>query len=296
VWCFALSIGVHLVVLAWGVITFAARPLAPNPAEAMPVDIISATDFSQLTAGARNAPKIDITKPVAEKVAERKVAEDPTAKVEKKEVKAATDQQPPPPPEPQPPAPAEKKQSEPKQDLIAEAIKKDQAKKPEPKKSEPKKAEAKAPTPPKKQDSPKFDPRQVEALLNKRTPQRLAATADAVNSTATLGAPTAIGKQLSMSELDALRARLAQLWNPPAGASNPEELVVQIRIRLKPDGTLAAPPGVISYGQSARSVAARDSAVRAVMRGQPFDMLKPEHYEQWKDIEITFDPRDMIRG
>jgi hypothetical protein len=25
-------------------------------------------------------------------------------------------------------------------------------------------------------------------------------------------------------------------------------------------------------------------------------MLKPEHYEQWKDVEITFDPRDMIRG
>jgi hypothetical protein len=24
-------------------------------------------------------------------------------------------------------------------------------------------------------------------------------------------------------------------------------------------------------------------------------MLKPEHYEQWKDIEITFDPRDMFR-
>jgi hypothetical protein len=25
-------------------------------------------------------------------------------------------------------------------------------------------------------------------------------------------------------------------------------------------------------------------------------MIKPEHYEQWKEIEINFDPRDMIRG
>jgi hypothetical protein len=25
-------------------------------------------------------------------------------------------------------------------------------------------------------------------------------------------------------------------------------------------------------------------------------MLKPEHYEQWKEMEITFDPRSMIRG
>ena len=38
------------------------------------------------------------------------------------------------------------------------------------------------------------------------------------------------------------------------------------------------------------------SSVWADLRGQPFDMLRPETYEQWKDIEITFDPRDMVRG
>jgi hypothetical protein len=52
----------------------------------------------------------------------------------------------------------------------------------------------------------------------------------------------------------------------------------------------------VSSGSSPLSVAARESAVRALFRGQPFDMLKPEHYEQWKEIEINFDPRDMIRG
>jgi len=101
--------------------------------------------------------------------------------------------------------------------------------------------------------------------------------------------------QLSMSELDALRQRLAQLWTPPAGAKNPQEIVVQVRMLLKPDGTLAAPPMATNSGSSALFMAARDSAMRAVLRGQPYDMLKPEHYEQWKDIEITFDPRDMLR-
>ena len=288
--CFAVSILVHLVVLTWGVLTFAVRPPASESKEAMPIDIISVTDFSRLTAGAPNAPKGEASKVLVEKVAEAKAPDDPTAKIDKKEIKAATDQ-PPPTPEPRPPVPAKKEQSEPKRDLIADTIRKDLAKKPEPKK-----AEAKAPTPPKKQEAPKFDPRKVEELLDKRTPQRLAATGDAVNSTVALGAPKGLAQQLSMSELDALRARLAQLWNPPVGASNPEELVVQIRILLKPDGTLAAPPGVISYGRSTLAVAARDSAVRAVLRGQPFDMLKPEHYDQWKDIEITFDPREMIRG
>ena len=86
------------------------------------------------------------------------------------------------------------------------------------------------------------------------------------------------------------------LWNPPAGAQNPQELVVAIRIRLKPDGTLAGPPMVMTSGQSPLFMASRDSAIRAVFRGQPFNMLRPENYEAWKDIEITFDPRDMIRG
>jgi serine/threonine-protein kinase len=67
-------------------------------------------------------------------------------------------------------------------------------------------------------------------------------------------------------------------------------------IRLKPDGTLAAPPQVTTSGQTPLFMAARDSAIRAVFRGQPFDMLRPETYEVWKDIEVTFDPRDMVRG
>jgi colicin import membrane protein len=29
---------------------------------------------------------------------------------------------------------------------------------------------------------------------------------------------------------------------------------------------------------------------------QPYDMLKPDHYDLWKEMEITFDPRDMFRG
>jgi colicin import membrane protein len=108
--------------------------------------------------------------------------------------------------------------------------------------------------------------------------------------------PRGNAAQLSLSELDALRARLTQLWNLPAGAKDPQELVVQGRIKLKPDATLAAPPTVLNNGKTALFLAARDSAIRAILRGQPFDMLRPEHYEQWKDIEITFDPRDMIRG
>src|SRR5258708_6132737 len=158
---------------------------------------------------------------------------------------------------------------------IAAARAKDKAKKPEPKK-----ADVKPPTPPKKPapPTPKFDPKQVAALLDKRDSTRLAAAGETLNSAPSLGLSNGAAAQLSLSELEALRARLAQLWTVPAGAQEPPE------------------PVVLSSGTSPLFMAARDSAIRALFRGQPYDMLKPEHYEQWKDVEITFDPRDMIRG
>jgi colicin import membrane protein len=165
------------------------------------------------------------------------------------------------------------------------------------KKQEAKKERSRAEKPkPEKQERPRFDPDQVAALLDKRAPQRHLSTGDTLNNTASLGLPSATSARLSQSEIDALRARLAELWNPPAGAKNPEELVVRVRIQLTRDGRLIGGPQVITSGSSILFQTARESAIRALFRGQPFDMLRPEHYEQWKDIEITFDPRDMMRG
>lgn len=86
--------------------------------------------------------------------------------------------------------------------------------------------------------------------------------------------------------------RIATHWNPPS-VKNPEEIIVRVRINLKPDGTLAGPPTVVTTGTSKDYLAARDSAVRAIFRSQPFDMLPPANYDLWKVIEITFDPRSM---
>ena len=283
----------HAAGLLWSVWSLSATSLPVSSTEGLPVDLVTASDFSKIAAGSKDAPKAETPKPLVEKVAEAKPVEDPTAKVvEKKEVKAA--REPPPAPEAKPSeSEPEKKQAETKPDPIADALAKDEAKKPEPKK-----ADVKPPTPPKKPapPTPKFDPKQVAALLDKRDSTRLAAAGETLNSAPSLGLSNGAAAQLSLSELEALRARLAQLWTVPAGAKDPQELVVLVRVKLNRDGKLAGPPVVLSSGTSPLFMAARDSAIRALFRGQPYDMLKPEHYEQWKDVEITFDPRDMIRG
>ena len=277
----------HAVVLLWCMVAFVARPAHTDSAETLPVDVISTSEFSKMTNGAKNAPQAENPKPVAEKVDTPTPPADPLAKVAAKEVKAATDV--PPMPERKPPEPKAKKEPTPPADPIAEALKKDEEKKPEQKKPEIKPP----PTPPKKpaQEAPAFDPRQVAALLDKRTPQRVASAAGEINQQAALGTANGSAGQLSQSELGALRARLQDLWNPPAGAKNPQELTLEVEIRLKPDGTLAAPPAVLTNGGGPLFQAAKDSAERAVYRGQPYTMLRPEHYELWKDVIVTFDPR-----
>jgi outer membrane biosynthesis protein TonB len=284
----------HAAVLLWSVWSLAAKPLPAPPPEALPVDLVTVSDFTKMMSGNKDAPKAETPKPpVAEKIDEVKPPEDVTAKiVEKKEVKAA--REPPPAPEAKPVEQRpDKAKAEPKPDPIADALAKEQAKKPESKT-----AETKTPTPPRKPPAPpapKFDPNQVAALLNKQEATRLAAAGPTLNSTPSVGLPKANAATLSLSELDALRQRLMQLWTLPAGAQDLQELIVVFRIRLKPDGKLDGWPTLVSSGKSPVAVAARESAARAINRGQPFDMLKPENYELWKDIEITFDPRDMMR-
>jgi len=272
-------------------VSFAPSRLPATQVESIPVNIVTDTTTSQVTKGMTTAPK-EAKKQFVEKIDQPNPVDNPAAKIAPKEITASTDATPPPaPPEPKRKEEAKKK-AEPKRDLIADALKKDDAKK-----SEQKKADAKVPTPPKRpptpqsQPQPKFDPREMAALIDRRDPQRKQATGETLTDTPALGARGS-APQLTQSELDALRAYLRQIWRPPE-ARNPEEIIVTVRIRLNRDGTLAAPPEVTSSGRSMLYMVSRERAVIAVTRGAPFKMLKSENYEAWRDLEVTFDPREI---
>jgi colicin import membrane protein len=276
----AISAGLHAAVLLWATLSFSGKSFDVTPAESLPVDFISEKDFSEMTKGVKDAPKVETPKPLVEKKAEEppKPIEEAKPKVtEKKELQAA--KEPTPPPEPPPP----------KADPIAEKLK--QPDEPKQAKTEPQ------PLPPKKppqKPQPKFEPDKIAALLDKRDAQRNAATGVEANATPSLGTATGTAAQLSQSEIDALRARLMALWNPPVGMQDANQTQVTIRIRFRKDGTLAVGPQVLTSGSGAQFNAMRDSAVRAVFVGQPYTMLRPEHYEQWKEIDFTFDTRQMF--
>jgi outer membrane biosynthesis protein TonB len=285
---------VHAALLLWGVISFAVKPLDAKPNDAMPVDIISDKQFSEITQGVKNAPKDTSPAPLAEKIGEPKPVDDSTAKVtEKKVLDAAKADTPPPPAEKQaakPEAKPEKKEP-PKIDPIAETLKKEDAKK---KAEEKAKAKLAAQHPPKPQ--PQFDPNKIAALLDKREPVRQASVAQELNTAPSLGKSDGHAAQLSQSEIDALRKRLSECWNPPAGAADGGNIKVVLRVLFKPDATVASTPQLVMATASPFGPAMAESAKRAVLMCQPFTMLRADHYQLWKDIEMTFDPREMFGG
>jgi outer membrane biosynthesis protein TonB len=298
-----LSIAGHSAFLLWALVSFA-RPLETAPLDMFPVDVLTTEEFSRITAGTEKAQKTETPKPVVEKIAEPKPAEDLNAKVtEKKEVQATTSESTPEPApkqaEPKPAAaPPEPKQEakapekkEPEQqkiDPIAEALKKDDTKKPD-KKVENKPQPVKKPEP----QQPKFDPRKVAALLDKRDPQRLAAAGSAINTTASLGAPKGAEASLSANEIDQIRRRLTSNWNKPVGATN-SGIVIDIDLDLLPDGRLAAEPVVTTRERGPLYDAVRESAIRAIRASAPFDMLSRARYEHWRRLALTFKVDDLI--
>src|SRR5882757_10091777 len=126
----AISAVVHAALLLWGLISFAARPLEAKPNDALPIDIISDKQFSELTRGVLNGSKTAKPAPLVEKVDASKPVDDSSAKVtEKKELNATRNDSPPPPPEQKKPAEAKPDKKEPpKADPIAAALKKEDAK------------------------------------------------------------------------------------------------------------------------------------------------------------------------
>jgi colicin import membrane protein len=289
----AISALCHAALLLWGLISFAAKPLEAKPNDALPVDIISDKQFSEITKGVKDGAKDKQLAALAEKVDTKKTVEESRAKVtEKKVLDAAKNDAPPPPAEQEPPKPAEakpEKKEPPKIDPIAETLKKEEAKK---------KAEdrAKAKAAQQQAKQPQFDPTKIAALLDKREPTRQASAAETLNTVPSLGKSDGQAAQLSQSEIDAFRKRLGECWNIPPGAADGGQIKVVIRVLFKPDATVSTPPQLVAASASPFGPAMADSAKRAILTCQPFTMLRPEHYKSWQDIEVTFDPREMFGG
>ena len=104
---------------------------------------------------------------------------------------------------------------------------------------------------------------------------------------------------LSLSEEDALKAQIFGCWSIPLGLPYNENLLVRIKLELKPDGSIISSE-ILDHarmnkpGQGFYKVLA-ESALRAIQLCQPL-RVPTTGYEKWKDLQLNFDAREMLEG
>ena len=222
---------------------------------------------------------------------------------------------PPPPPEPEPvKAPPPEPEPEPEKKVALAVPEPAPAPKPKPKPKPPPKPTVKKvkPAAMPKRKSEDFIADITAALLDKKIKekprQRVRSEPEAKKVVVPPSPSAPTSRRLStlpltMSEKDAIRAQIERCWSVPAGARDAENLQVKIRIYLNPDGSLSRQPEIIDSARMERPGeeyyrSAAESARRAVLnpRCSPLQNLPISKYERWREIELTFDPKEMMGG
>ena len=143
-----------------------------------------------------------------------------------------------------------------------------------------------------------FDPNNIAALIDKSKED----TAELIkkNNDITQDQERNIeNKGLTLSEEDALKAQIFGCWSIPLGLPYNENLLVRIKLNLKPDGSVTKTE-ILDHarmnkpGQGFYKVLA-ESALRAVKLCQPL-RVPATGYERWKELQLNFDAREMLEG
>ncbi len=143
-----------------------------------------------------------------------------------------------------------------------------------------------------------FDPNNIAALIDK-SKEDLAETTVTTNRVTQSQDKNVDVVGLSLSEEDALKAQIFGCWSIPLGLPYNENLLVRIKLQLKPDGSVIKSE-ILDHvrmnkpGQGFYKVLA-ESALRAIRLCQPL-RVPTTGYERWKDLQLNFDAKEMLEG
>ena len=143
-----------------------------------------------------------------------------------------------------------------------------------------------------------FDPNNIAALIDK-SKENFAETNVKNDEITQSQDDTMKLSGLSLNEEDALKAQIFGCWSIPLGLPYNENLLVRIKLELKPDGSVIKSE-ILDHarmnrpGQGFYKVLA-ESALRAVKLCQPL-RVPSTGYERWKELQLNFDAREMLEG
>jgi len=144
-----------------------------------------------------------------------------------------------------------------------------------------------------------FDPNQIAALIDKSKEENAETLLKKKQKLTQSSVKTSFSTGLTLNQEDALKAQIFGCWSLPLGLPYQENLMVRIKLRLKPDGTVLRSE-ILDHarmntpGQGFYKVLA-ESALRAIRICQPL-RVPPTGYEKWKDLQLNFDANEMLKG
>lgn len=218
-------------------------------------------------------------------------------------------------PEPEPILPEPEPEPEPEPLLMPEHKEEEKPKpekKPEPKPEKPKKEVKKPKDKPKekekveinldpnkkkkKNDSKKKDDVAFEDWLNEVADEEEKPKKSSKSGGKTKGAPAErVGEAITGTEIDAIRRQITKCWIVPNGVQGAKDMVVKLDLKILRNGTVVE-TSFPERGRMSDPVykAVAESAQRAALNPECNPLpLNPENYDQWKEVRLKFDPKDM---
>lgn len=326
-----LSIIAHvLVMIILSFKFFAPKPLAKD--QAVVVDLVDISQVNNLNLTKQKAKLAETNQDKAEQFPkEREVKKDEARNVEEvnETPQAAESKEEPKKEDPKPIKPEEKPAEKPKEEPAKEETPK---KEPEPKETKPE--ETKKPTPKPKEEPKKETPKKTPPKKPAKKPAAKKATkSDKEKKSAAkkqdsldrltesimksldentakekkeqLSKSEALGKSntphdqtkgLSMTEMEYIMRKISNNWNTTYFVGTQDKnMQVDLYVKLNKEGVVEEVKVDKRYSTDSDQYALFiDSAIRAVKKASPFDKLKEENYEIWKEIILTFDPSGLV--
>ncbi|MFZ2155565.1 MAG: hypothetical protein WAV72_05525 [Bradyrhizobium sp.] len=106
-------------------------------------------------------------------------------------------------------------------------------------------------------------------------------------------APASIPADIASNLVAEFRRHLRTCSRLPRTIAPSDHLTIKLRVYLSPEGRLAAEPVLIEASASAKGPALMQGAIGALQACQPYAMLPPDRYGEWKVLELSFTPQDF---
>jgi hypothetical protein len=110
------------------------------------------------------------------------------------------------------------------------------------------------------------------------------------------GAAEATRADIPAMDTAQFRRHLKTCSKMPASVSPGDNIRIVLRVPFTTDGKIAAPPALIEASASAKGPALMNGAIAALVACQPYAMLPPDKYDEWKVLDLSFTPRDFVGG